>query len=73
MTTMTRTESRDHVQIRETLAEHGIDCPDDLKGYKIEWIAGNMVPAITCPAPDGEPRRYNPRTNTGGRRIVCWL
>ncbi len=27
---------------------------------------------ISAPAPDGEPIHYNTRTNTGGRRFVCW-
>ena len=39
---------------------------EELVGYRIE---GDMV---TRPAPDDEPRRYNARTNTGGRQFVCW-
>lgn len=45
--------------------------PDDLAGYLIEQDnAGALM--VTRPAPADEPAHYDAKTNTGGRRFVCW-
>ena len=51
----------------------------DVAGYDLEELDGYLIQEdencqkmITRPAPEGEPARYNPKTNTGVRRFVCW-
>jgi len=52
--------------IKEIVEKNGIEYKKGMRADK----AGNM---ITMPAPDGQPRHYDKKTNTGGRRFVCWI
>jgi len=63
-----KTVSRSVKRIKEILDRENIDI--DLDGLLIqEGPDGKMV---TSPAPEGEPSRYDSKTNTGGRRFICW-
>ena len=71
-----KTISKSKGSIREAMREEMGDMADDytdddLSGYLIQQDDdGNRM--VTEPAPHHEPRCYNVRTNTGGRRFVCW-
>ena len=64
--------SKSKKAIAEILNGLGIEY-NDLTGYAIEEIEGSQMPAITRPAPIGGPSHYDPKTNTGGRRIVTYF
>ena len=64
-----KTISRDKRKIAEILEKNKIEM--DLDGLLIQLDDyGDRI--ISSPAPKGEPDHYNTRTNTGGRRFVCW-
>ncbi len=64
-----KTLSKNKLEIAEILKKNDIDM--DLDGLLIQMNdEGERI--ISSPAPNGEPAHYNARTNTGGRRFVCW-
>ena len=72
-----RTISRSKGKIRDYIDKYGrgvIDndeyTDDELGGYLIQEHDGKEM--LTKPAPEGEPRYYHSKTNTGGRRFVCY-
>jgi hypothetical protein len=67
-----RTITIDKDEIRKAMDGDGDEYTnEELCGYRIEED-DECRRMVTRPAPEGEPRHYNSRTNTGGRRFVCW-
>ena len=64
-----KTISKDKRKIAEILKKNDID--RDTNGLLIQ-LDNDGDRIISSPAPNGEPAHYNVRTNTGGRRFVCW-
>ena len=65
----TKTISKNRREITKILKKNDID--RDTDGLLIQ-INNDGERIISAPAPDGEPAHYNARTNTGGRRFICW-
>lgn len=66
------TVSRSKKQIKKILDRENIDL--DLEGLLIQRDdRGDNLEMVTSRAPVGEPSHYNPKTNTGGRRFICWV
>lgn len=61
--------SRDKKKIAAILKAQDIDM--DLEGLQIQRYS-NGTTGVTMPAPAGETAHYHAKTNTGGRRFVCW-
>ena len=64
-----KTVSKNQKEIADILKRENID--RDTDGLLIQ-INNDGERIISAPAPDGEPAHYNARTNTGGRRFICW-
>ncbi len=64
-----RVISRSKKEIEKTLESEGIDYRDGMMMQENKY--GFYF--ISEPAPEGESARYDAKTNTGGRRFVCWV